>query len=166
MVKLKDIEINKLAVNNLAEGYNCVKAVVTISREKLAKTNNEFVYITLVGQETPMYQFWNIPKKDKSVKPPKHCGNKRQYSMGFLAIEELPNDLVGLLMKLSNISDWETGEINVTVPDIAKRFKMNKRTLYRDLNLLVEKGALHNKDGKYIVNTKYATKGNKNKGAD
>lgn len=154
--------INHKAVRKMQQGYKAVEAEVVISRNVLPN-GYEYIEIRFKENDKPIYSFWNNP--GKSIEP-KHCGNKRQYAMVFKEIAELDNNSAGLLAKLSTLSDWNTGRIEITVSEISKKLKIPKRTLYRDIGKLVECGAVKVDDGKYVVNHKYCGKGTKKNAND
>lgn len=158
-------EINNEILKQLFDNKNCFESNCIFGREVLPN-GNEYITISLKDKPVEIMRFWNNPKIQTAKSEPKHSGNKPQYAMAFKSIEDLPNDLAGLMVKLARLGNWNTGEINLTVKDMAKKLKQSERTLYRDLKLLLNEGALFNTEGKYTINKKYAAKGGNKKGTD
>ncbi len=147
---------------------------IVISRAKLSN-GSQHVRISIVGTDTPLYEFWHKRGSPAGDSPPKHTGGKKPYIMVMVdEIEKLKEteglknaeELIGYLVSLSRYIEWSTGKLvkkrskkPLKYSNLQAMFTCGNKKLNRILNQLKEHDLLFSTQEGYFISRKFIKKG-------
>lgn len=156
----------------LSGEVNVIKANVIITREKKAKSPQEYIHI--MSGEEEIYSFWrsseSAPTKGKST------GGKKPYVMLMLQrLEELqeqniPNfeEIIGVLVLLSKNIEWSTGRLinkrskkQLKYEDLIKLVTFSSRKLDKLISVMKQYKLISNTSEGYFISQSFIKKGSR-----
>lgn len=161
--------VNDLSKFLLGE-INAIQTSVIITREKKAKSPQEYIHIMCGDEE--IYSFWRSCNSKPSQR--KGMGGKKPYIMVMLQrMEELkknnlPNveEIIGVLVLLSNNIEWSTGRLinkrskrSLKYDDLTKIVSFSSRKLDRLIGVMKQNNLLNNTSEGYFISRDLIKKG-------
>lgn len=161
----------------LSGEVNVIKANLIITREKKAKSPQEYIHI-MADDDSEIYSFWrrsdNLPSKGKGT------GGKKPYVMLMLQrLEELqeqniPNfeEIIGVLVLLSKNIEWSTGRLinkrskqQLKYEDLIKLVTFSSRKLDKLISVMKQYKLISNTSDGYFISQSFIKKGSRLNGS-
>ena len=167
---MQKVEIMNELSKFLSGEVNVIKANLIITREKKAKSQQEYIHIMSGDEE--IYSFWR--SSDSKPSNPKGVGGKKPYVMLMLQkTEELKKqnipsleEIIGVLVLLSNNIEWSTGRLinkrskkSLKYEDLTKLVSFSSRKLDKLISIMKQNNLLNNTSEGYFISRELIKKG-------